>query len=921
MTKKSSTLKNAAFYLTYTLLFLCMIYGIFHYFPDNGRILLNHADAWRQHMKAVAYYSKWLRGIFYNIFVRHSLEPETFSFGMGYGSDLYTTLQYYAIGDILNIPAAFVKTEYIYIYFQVITVLRAYLSGITFSLFVRYIRPNARPVPVLAGIFTYIFGSYYLFLGIWHPFFANPMIYFPFLLLGAEKILRENKPGIFSAAVFLAATNNFYFFFTMAVLCVIYVVIRFVIAFSGQKEVTFFHMAGRFLISGTIGVMMSMVTLLPIILALPNNPRSGSGIRVPVFYNREYYKELFRNLISFVYHGQFDVQLGFTGVFAAAVFMVVVKFLLSKGKKYRSEFVILILLTLFLCVPFYGYIFAGGSYVINRWCFACALFAGLIVTELSEELFVFEKRECSFLIALSVLFAISHLILKNNENENIRLQLGILFVCVLTIIITAIWSNKAENGKRHGMTKSCLETVLLLSVIAGNLINAYEAYSPERGNMISDYMEKVSTEEMYLQLQSTETQVVEEAAAQDGLDINSDFYRYSGEDLVWNASLLDGISSTQFLWSLTDSNVSDFFMSVANNDEQNFAYYGLDHRAILNGLCGVDYFSLRFNTPEERALVPAGYAEVYDKYNFAIFKNGNALPLGYMSGQAIARSEYDGLSPVQRQEALLYGTVLEDSNENLHKVGVAEPVFTSEKIEYALEPGEGIELIENGVNAKQGGIVTLNFEGLTGSETYLLFKNLHVDSDKEVPAIIVRSVLSDGTEIENSLNYKTENSQYYSGWHDFIVNMGSGAESKNMMTIQFTEDGTYTWDEMGVYCQPMEHVADRLSEIGKEAMGDVDLHKNPISHASNEISGKISASEDGLLCINLPYSKGFSCYVDGVKTKISKANVMFMAVPVNAGEHLVELKYHTPGLVPGILLSVGGWIIFIFSISIKKKNF
>ena len=75
--------KEIAFYSIYTIIFAGILWGVFHYFPENDKILINHADAFRQHLRALAYYSKWLRGVFYNIFVQHDLSLQTFSFGMG----------------------------------------------------------------------------------------------------------------------------------------------------------------------------------------------------------------------------------------------------------------------------------------------------------------------------------------------------------------------------------------------------------------------------------------------------------------------------------------------------------------------------------------------------------------------------------------------------------------------------------------------------------------------------------------------------------------------------------------------------------------------------------------------------------------------------------------------------------------------
>ncbi|MCR5657224.1 MAG: YfhO family protein [Butyrivibrio sp.] len=869
-------IKNLLNYLIYTLVFTAVTFTVFHYFMDNGKLLINHADTWRQYIKAVAYYSKWMRGVIHNIRTLHFPIFETLSHGMGYGSDIYTTLQYYAIGDILNIPAAFVKTEYIYIYIQVTTILRAYLAGITLSLFLRYIKPNMSFAAVMTGMLTYSFGSFFMFYGIWHPYFANPLIYLPLVLLGAEKLLREKKPAAFIFAVFLAGTNSFYFFYVIVLLTIVYCLVRLIFMYK-KEPVMILKSIGTFMATGAVGLFMSMVILLPVLLSFSNNPRSGQGIRVPLLYEFTYYKELIRNLTSFVNHGLYETQLGFTPIIVIALFYMLIMSVRENWARHACTYGVL--LALFLSIPYAGYTFAAFSYVTNRWSFACALFAAYIMAEFADGLFDL------------VMDSLNYLRKKHFDKEDLKTQLKYKFPKYLVTL-----------------------AVLLLTVFYINK-NGIIAYSPEGENLVSDFMDKTTTEDMYLQLQSTEVQVVEEAAANDGLDPSNDFYRYSGRDLVWNASLLDGISSTQFFWSLADKGVSDYFMDLAVTDQQNFAYYALDDRAILNSMGGVNYFSLRFNTPEERAFVPYGYNEVYDKYNFAIFENTSALPLGATYNRVISRSDFEKLSPVERQEAILYGIVLDDEKASDYEQ--AEPIFTSSETEYELSFDGDITETENGFEATAGSSVTLSFEGVPCAETYLYFENLNVESYEEVPTIAVTAELPDGTQFQKKLDYKTKESQYYSGWHNFIVNMGYSETPKEYLRINFTADGTYTFDSLKVCFQKLDNLTERLNALSEDRLEDVNLNKNPISFATAKITGTVNLEESKIMLLSIPFSKGWTAYVDGKKETLLKANTMFMALPLSEGYHEIVLKYNTPGMLAGFILTLLGFAVFF--VILKKQ--
>ena len=372
----------------------------------------------------------------------------------------------------------------------------------------------------------------------------------------------------------------------------------------------------------------------------------------------------------------------------------------------------------------------------------------------------------------------------------------------------------------------------------------------------------------------------------------------------------DDSSRFMTLWNdlNTVSRSSDYIRDMGVTDQESHAYYALDDRAILNLMGGVNYFSLRFNTPEERAFVPYSYYEDYDKYNFAIFRNDRALPYGSTCNKVIPRSDFENMSVIERQEALLYGIVLDDKDaEGFEK---AEPVFTSSSAEYKITASEGIEFFDNGFKAEAGSGMTIEFEGRENAENYLFFKNLNIDADTGVVSLVVNTKLSDGTEIKKQLDYQTKQSQNYSGWHDYIINMGYSPEPKSYYTITFGA-GTYTYDSMEVLFQPLDGLDERLSAFTQNTLENLDLHKNPISYATNKVTGDINLEEPKIMLLSTPYLSGWTAYVDGKKTELLRANTMFTALPLSEGYHEIELRYHTPGLLAGLILSILGVVLAI----------
>ena len=93
---------------------------------------------------------------------------------------------------------------------------------------------------------------------------------------------------------------------------------------------------------------------------------------------------------------------------------------------------------------------------------------------------------------------------------------------------------------------------------------------------------------------------------------------------------------------------------------------------------------------------------------------------------------------------------------------------------------------------------------------------------------------------------------------------------------------------------------------------------------SKGFQATIQTVRPNLVFFSVPWDEGWSAEVNGEPVEIEKVDTGFMAVPVNAGNSEIVFTYHTPGLKPGTLLSLGGLVLFIGYLSIayllKKKS-
>lgn len=387
MNKKLDKKRNIDFYLLYTLVFFAVALALYLKFFANGKSLVWSHDGVPQHLNSLAYYGKYLRKVLYTLFIEHKLSLPLWDMHIGYGSDILTTLHYYVIGDPLTLLSVFVpasKTEALYAF---LIFLRIYLAGIAFSRYSFY-HKNSKQATFM-GTMIYIFAGWTIYAAMKHPYFSNPMIYLPLILLGIDKIYKKQKPYVFIWSVALAGLSNFYFFYMLGIFMVLYAIFRYFDLFADRSIKNIGKWLGVFAVYSVIAVLIAAVILLPVILPVFGTDRFKAENYVPLFYDRIYYEKYLGCLI-----GENMIQWGVAGYTAVSLAGVFVLF--SKKKKYTALKAGFVLLNVFLLLPYAGHVLNGLSYVSNRWIWAYGMLIAYIFVKIYPELFALtltEKRK------------------------------------------------------------------------------------------------------------------------------------------------------------------------------------------------------------------------------------------------------------------------------------------------------------------------------------------------------------------------------------------------------------------------------------------------------------------------------------------------------------------------------------------------
>ena len=112
----------------------------------------------------------------------------------------------------------------------------------------------------------------------------------------------------------------------------------------------------------------------------------------------------------------------------------------------------------------------------------------------------------------------------------------------------------------------------------------------------------------------------------------------------------------------------------------------------------------------------------------------------------------------------------------------------------------------------------------------------------------------------------------------------------------------------------MDHFDLYCSQLKENVLEDIELE-------TNTISGQISLEESKALCIAIPYSSGWSAKIDGKDTQILCADDMFIGLMLSPGKHQIELRYMSPYLREGVVLSCISCVVFIFLLVRHRKKY
>ncbi len=917
-----------ACYHAFSRLFIPLVILVLIGLPLGGRELIWNVDGLGQYYPFFIYEGQWIRGMVASLFGGDGFSIPLWEWCSGYGVDVPTTFDVFL--DPLNLVSAITPVAISEWVFQLLIVARLYLAGLAFVFYCRT-RGENRTGTVLGALLYALCGAG-LTVVQWTSG-LHALILFPVVLAGAERILAHGGPWVFVASLTLLAIVSYYFMYMTCILLVGYLALRVVmVERPGLTLRRFLSWTGIFAGLVLLCLALAGFVLVPSVLALTGMDRvTGQSVAVPFLYAGEYYLRVASIFLSTTEVGS-DMFLGFGGLAFLGCLL-----LFSHRGADRELKAVFAVLTAFLLLPCVGSLFNGLNYATNRWAWAYALCIALILTRVTPDLLSPDVRQRRMMVAGTAAYAVLLLV------PSVRTEANVAGFAALLATLAVLLAAKEGASRRRA----------LLGVLALTLaVNGFYFLAAGEGGhgkmqtpLAAAYTKLTSGSADSVALDADDGSWWRYDAAQVSMDAHAPMNR------IPNNSLVLGLHGIDFYNSVYDSSVDAFHTELAiAGDDINFRYMNLQGRADLMALLGVRYYAYRDDgtdaAPYGFTLGEGSAQRTVLGVDYRLLSADASLPMGYCLDKAITREEYLSLSPLQRQQALLQAVVLQDvpsgSDAGAQRVDVGQLEFGDREVPFMVTSTSGVT-VDDGRFIVQGpgASVTLDLDGVADADTYLYVSGFRYrgmkpselvseearaaatwyqranlwaqDLSYDAPATYEVAVKSDVSPMTGYITNSVPSFHMYGGKDTWLVNLGYAEDAARSVTLVFSHSGEYSFTDLRMLTEAHDQLASWMSDRSRMVLENMEL-------GCNRLSGTVDLDTPQTLLITTAHGDGWTASVDGEPAELLRADTAFMALDLTAGHHDIELRYLTPGLRAGLMLTGAGFVALVLLVVVLRRR-
>lgn len=787
-----------------------------------------------------------------------------YAFDVGLGTNWLPLFAYY-LASPLNLLLVLFSPEHLTDAIFVITLIKIALCAASFAACVQYVY-RRRGILIVPLSLMYALSMYVIAYS-WNIMWLDGVIMLPIVVMAFERLMRTGKFSFYVLSLAYALYVNYYIAFMLCLFLVLYYV--FYSLRTRRDFKTHRQNLLRFGLGSLLAAGLAAFLLLPVYLSLGQTSASTTNLLPPFAANFDLFNLLGRHLPDVsptIRSGNLpNIYTGMLTVLLVPLFMTTKTIPVRRRVAWAALLIIMV-----------------ASFTINQWDliwhglhspndlpYRFAFIYTFVVLIMSFEALCHLKDFTLKQIGAVVAGVIGVIILIEFIGGDEISVFTVYLSLALTLLYGLILAIEGYKLKLH--TAYLLITVFVaIELIASSGIGLHRLDAAEYFTSYNDFVANDTTRAMR-QSVNVLTEIGDQQA--DGAfyrletlprrtTTDTALFNYRGISVFASSN---SYTTTRFMGSL----------GYAVNGVNSYLYHNIVPP--VDSLFGVRYVAIK----DQSNLSSAGWPELdrvtVSTETFRLFENPDALPVGYW------------VRPETRDFMASYYNPFNSQNRLFRAMtGINDDIYT-------LYP-----MTADSNQVSDYGDMRANTFTATLDQAGRVF--IYVD----YRAATTISVFTD---------FKVDPDGHNGNWHvtshePHMINAGRG-NIGDTVTVQIT---AHSASGGGVYVAMLN---ESVYQAAMEQLASGGLHVTDFS--DGYVKGDIDAPADGLVFTSIPYDAGWSVKVDGQTVETADVGQTdggettigaFLAFPITAGKHSVELSFTPQGLTTGIAISLSSLLIF-----------
>ena len=846
----------------------------------------------------------------------------TYSFNIGMGAGFIPTFAYY-LASPLNLLLVLFPERHLTEAILLITLIKTSAAAASFTALAQYLYKERKATMILVGVLYSLTG--FMIAYSWNIMWLDVVALLPAVVLALEHLLRTGKVAPYACLLALALFANYYIGFMLCVFLVLYALVWLL----REKHTVRSVLQGglRFAAGSLWGAGMAAALLVPTALALSRT--SAAGEELGEFATNFQLFDLFGR---FFYGAEPTVRSGnLPNLYCGVAAVVLLPIYLSQRNiplRRRVCYGGLLALLLVSCTLTQWDLVWHGLHSPNDLpyrfsflaCFVVLLMGAHVLSQLDEikprQILTSLTASAAYLILWEKLGVMFREIDPESASKVVTtdklIYVNLLLLAMYGVALLIATARRTPRLVAARLLVLAVGVELLFSTTSSLVaLNNNEHFTDHE-----DYTYNVKHEAIDEALR-----LAEELAREDA----DNFGAFVRMEYLPRTSCVD--TSLHHYSGLTTFASSNPYETIRFMGEMGYAINGVNSYLYHGFVAATDsLFALRYVVLEKSITTHAQLTQVGsvsvpepdsdEEYTLYVYRNELALPLGFMVSTDIKNYVGNKYAPFTSQQNLYTGMT-----------GLTAQIY---------QPLTFASLTE-GATVRGSSIYIPNTEESVYYSADVEEKGQHFAFvDCRAASSITLTAYEPATDEEGNLLYDDEgnvvetvkNSWGVTTHEPYVIDMGTLKPGTRIEAILDSErSATGNIYVMRLDTEALDQHLSVLSESGLKVT----------SQKGNRIEGTLTAKENGVLFLSIPYDKGWQVKVDGQPVEtfpisdneetdrdedgneitVGGDDGALLGVELAAGEHTVELSFHAPGQIPGLLVSIASLLILLVPIALR----